>query len=691
MTTELIVHAQQLLAQVLGKDAQFRPGQWEAIQAAMQPGQRLIVVQRTGWGKSLVYFMATRLNRDAKRGMTILISPLLSLMRNQIDAARCFGLCAERIDNTNSADHADIVARLLRDEVDLLLISPERLGNQQFREQVWPSLKKRIGLMVIDEVHCISDWGHDFRPDYRRVMHILDELPPGTPVLGTTATANNRVINDICEILGGEVRVSRGSLTRSSLQLYVFPEVQPAAYRLVLLSHLLASIKGSGIIYCTTTRDCLIVSNWLKQEGFNVEPYFSDVEAEIKINRVELEQKLIRNEVKALVASVALGMGFDKPDLGFVIHYQMPGSIIGYYQQIGRAGRGIDNAHIVLMRGEEDREIQEFFIESAFPKPVEVRQVMSTLRHGPTTRSELLHTVNVSKSVLDKILLHLEIEGLAHDENGVITLMGDGLPDFERWNRVQAQRYDELAQMEAYATTHDCLMRFLARALEDPTNPPPCGRCKNCRGLQSRFVITPERLLAATDYLLRGNPIWIEPRKQWPRRDMVTKGAILKTTNERGLALSYYNDAGYGKLVRSGKYVDGRFSDELVIASADLIAAHWKDSLDWVTNVPSTRHPNLVADFAKRLAQRLNLPYRAVITCVREYPEQKTMQNTHQQLNNIIGAFSVGDGWLPGSVLLVDDIIDSGWTLTLLGWHLRELGVARVYPFVLARATSGQY
>lgn len=691
MDSIYIKHATHLLNTILGDDAIFRPGQWEAISAAMKPGARLIVVQRTGWGKSLVYFIATRLNREIGRGMTIIISPLLSLMRNQIDAAHRFGLHAERIDSSNADEHDDISHRLLRNEIDILLISPERLANVQFRQQLWPFLKEHTALMVIDEVHCISDWGHDFRPNYRRVIHILNELPDSTSVLGTTATANSRVIHDIREIVGGNVQISRGPLTRESLQLYVFPEPQPATSRLVWLSHLLKRITGSGIIYCTTTHDCLVISRWLKHEGFNVEPYYSDVEDETNIDRATLEQMLLENKVKALVASVALGMGFDKPDLGFVIHYQMPGSVIGYYQQIGRAGRGIDHAYIVLMRGEEDRDIQEYFIKSAFPKAEEVETVVTfLLQNRAATKSFMLDSLNISRSLLEKILLHLEVEGLVQPSGSTFILHGEGLPDFERWSRVQQQRYAELEQMEQFAVTDDCLMLFLAEALEDTTNPQKCGRCINCRRFKSAFEPSSERIEQAAQFLRDGQPIWIEPRKQWTGRNVITEKAKLTTTNENGLALSYYNDGGYGQLVKRGKYNDGRFNDELVDAAARLIARHWNQEIKWITNVPSVRHPRLVTDFSERLAQQLTVPYRDVIECVQHYPEQKTMQNSAQQLKNISNAFHIREDVVPQSVLLVDDIIDSGWTLTLLGWHLRQRGVKKVYPFALALATGGQ-
>jgi len=429
---------EEWLREILGAGAQFRDGQWEAIEALVSHRQRILVVQRTGWGKSLVYFIATRLLRQQRMGTTLLISPLLSLMRNQIQAAADWGLRADTINSSNREEHERVERLLLTGKLDLLLISPERLANDQFQRDIWPAFSQRIGLLVIDEAHCISDWGHDFRPNYRRIMRVLDDLRPATPVLGTTATANDRVVADVAEILGANLNVQRGPLTRDSLRLYVYPEPRDHAYRLTLLSHLLNNIPGSGIVYCTTTRDCRFVAEWLQQQGFNAKPYYADVEEETDENRVELEQQLLRNEVKALVASVALGMGFDKPDLHFVIHYQLPGSIISYYQQIGRAGRGIDQAHIILMHGDGDEDIQRHFIETAFPQPEHIEAAITALaQSGPVTQTELQRFVNVNRSMLDKILTHLEVEKIIEKRKSDYVLVAENArPDFARWQQV---------------------------------------------------------------------------------------------------------------------------------------------------------------------------------------------------------------------------------------------------------------
>lgn len=681
MADQLLVTAQHALQQSLGADASFRDGQWDAIASVVQHRGNLVVVQRTGWGKSLVYFIATRLNRIQNRGVTILISPLLSLMRNQIQQAEKFGLHAVRIDSTNPDEHAEIERALVNDQVDLLLISPERLANDKFRTNVWSHIRQSVGLLVVDEVHCISDWGHDFRPDYRRVMHILSELPTNTPILGTTATANTRVIEDVQSILGDDVQVSRGSLMRTSLQLYTYPEPRTIAYRLVLLSHLLKSIKGTGIIYCTTIRDCELVAQWLQSEGFAVQAYHSRVE-----NREKLEQQLLNNQVKALVASVALGMGFDKPDLSFVVHFQLPGSIIGYYQQIGRAGRGIDNAYVILMHGLEDREIQEYFINTAFPSLQVITRVADEFANGRVFTLRAMETeLNLTRSNANKIIQQLEIEGFIDKTSEGYRANGNPMPDFDRWSQVTSKRYEELAQMEAFIASEDCLMRFLADALEDPTYPQQCEKCKICRSLNSNFELNPQDHERAQHFLLEGEPNTIDPRKQWAGRNIITPKAKLQHLNESGLALSFYNDEGWGKRVKHGKYQQNHFDDDLVAAAEKLIRVHWQGQIQWVTNIPSTRHPVLVSNFAKRLAAALQLPYVDAIQCYNPYPEQKTMQNSQLKLQNIADAFRIKPDIPQTPVLLVDDLIVSGWSLTLTGWLLREQHVEQVFPFALAK------
>ncbi|MEO8391764.1 MAG: RecQ family ATP-dependent DNA helicase [Chloroflexota bacterium] len=688
MSDTLRQQAEKWLRQSLGEQAQFRDGQWEAIEALVAKRQRVLVVQRTGWGKSLVYFLATRLLRAQGAGCTILISPLLSLMRNQIDSAAQYGLSAATLNSDNSDDHAAIERDLLDGKIDLLLISPERLANDRFRAQVWTKLRQRVGLLVVDEAHCISDWGHDFRPNYRRIMGLLEEIPAQTPVIGTTATANDRVVSDVAEILGAGINIQRGSLTRESLSLYVYPDPLDVATRLTLISHLLRTIPGSGIIYCTTTRDCRLVADWLKGEGLNVKPYYADVEDAQEEDRAALEQQLMHNQVKALVSSVALGMGFDKSDLHFVIHYQLPGNIISYYQQIGRAGRGIDKAYIILMHGPGDEDIQRYFIDTAFPTPNQVSEVIEALRDKPKSRFDLQRDVNARLSVLEKILTHLEVEGIIEkQESAYRVVKANASPDYARWNSVTQMRYAELAHMQAYVREKGCLMRFIAMALDDPDPVVRCGRCKNCTGVESKFQPDAAAVGRAQQFLRHGKALTFEPRRRWP----TGIPGIAKTTdikvNHAGLALCSYYDEGWGALVRQGRAGGVTYDQALIDASVQALLAHWRSGAprpERIVPVPSLRRPKLVDDLAARLAQGLGLPVVKALRQVDQHPAQAEMRNSYQQAANVRDRFAVATPLKGETILLVDDIADSKWTMTVLGDFLQRQGSGAIYPFALA-------
>lgn len=685
--------AETWLQQTLGTGMTFRNGQWEAISALVEAHQRTLVVQRTGWGKSLVHFMATRLLRQQGEGTTLLVSPLLALMRNQIQAAQQWGLIAETINSANPDDHAAIQRDLLAGKIDLLLISPERLGNERFQSEVWPQLREKVGLMVIDEAHCISDWGHDFRPNYRRIMHILDDLPGEIPVLGTTATANDRVVKDVSDILGATMNIQRGPLTRDSLRLYTYSEPMDHATRLTLLAHLMKTIPGSGIIYCTTTRDCQMVADWLQTQGVDARAYYADIESDGGETRIELEQALLNNKLKALVASVALGMGFDKPDLSFVVHYQQPGNIISYYQQIGRAGRNIDEAHIILMHGPGDEDIQQHFIDTAFPQPKQIESAIQALQqNGALKQTELQRWVNANKSTLEKILTHLEVERIIERTDDGYQLRDANMrPDYERWGLVTQQRKDELEQMRAYIRHDGCLMRFIAEALDDPTKVQSCGRCKNCRKTQSKFQPNPQLVEVARRFIREGRPLLIEPRKRWPSGMPGMKRTIIEQANQIGFALCGYYDTGWAIQVKHGRFETNRYSDELVQESVALLRSHFETldtSPQWVTAVPSLRRPTLVTDFATRLAAALKLPFKPSLQHVKQHPEQATMRNSFQQVMNVYNVFKVQNNIAATPVLLVDDVADSKWTLTVAGALLRKNGSGLVYPFVLATTSA---
>jgi ATP-dependent DNA helicase RecQ len=697
-----LVAAEQLLKLMLGPQAQFREGQWQAIDAIVTRRGRVLVVQRTGWGKSLVYFLSTKLLREHGAGPTILVSPLLSLMRNQIEAASRIGIRAFTINSSNRADWDAAEAALASDSCDILLISPERLGNERFMRSVLPGVSGHAGLFVVDEVHCISDWGHDFRPDYRRIVRIMQNLPAGIPVLGTTATANDRVVSDVQQQLGPGLVVLRGPLARASLRLQNIV-LSSQAERLAWLSENIPKFKGSGVVYCLTVADVERVTAWLKSNGISAEAYHAGADPPQstasanapKMDREALEKALLGNEVKVLVATVALGMGFDKPDLAFVIHFQRPGSVVAYYQQVGRAGRSVDRAYGILLSGSEDDDIQDYFIESAFPPPETMTSLLDAIAAANgLSLNELLGRVNVSRSMADRALKLLEIDGAIEirfqKTNRYFRTTNSWKPDIDRTNRITALRRAELSQMQEYVAHRGCLMEFLACALDDP-DARACGVCANCQGRGFSAEASSKLTRQAAEFLGRVE-IVLEPRKRWPMDIALSATSVIpaELRNASGRSLAYYGDPGWGRLVREGKYERHEFDDRLVEASAELIAHRWQPDPfpEWVTAIPSRRNPGLVYDFASRLARALGIPFVAALARTSDAPEQKLMANSSMQARNVAGTLTAGEEIPSGPVLLVDDIVDSGWTLTLAGWLLRTKGSGVVHPFTLARASA---
>ncbi len=677
---DLAEEALALLRMLTGDPAcSFRPDQLEAILALAGERGRVLLVQRTGWGKSAVYFIATRLLRDRELGPTLLVSPLLALMRNQIEAAERLGVRAFTINSSNREEWGEVEEQLEADEVDVLLISPERLANQQFRNEVLPVIGRRSGLLVIDEAHCISDWGHDFRPDYRRLVRVLDLLPAGVPVLCCTATANDRVVADVTAQLGADFAPVRGTLARSGLRLHALDKPSQAE-RLVWLAAVIAELPGTGIVYCLTVADTDRVAGWLQSEGIAAEAYSGESDDE---HRRAVEQRLLSNDVKVVVATSALGMGFDKPDLAFVIHYQSPGSPVAYYQQVGRAGRALRESLGILLRGTEDADIQDYFIGSAFPPADRAERVVSVLerRAAPMMKRALLDEVNVRPGQLDGLLKILEVEGaVERDGSRWLRTLAPWTFDHERVRSVTALRRTEQQQMLDFISTDQCRMRLLRGYLDDH-DPEPCGICDNCTGVSLDRSFDPGTVQRAIDFL-RKSERRIEPRKQLPDG----KRIAVEHRLEDGRALTRWGDGGWGRLVRTGKQNDGRFDGRLVAAARDLIRDRWRPdpAPEWLAFVPSLRRPELVPDFAERLARSLGLACKDAVVKVRETEPQKTMQNSQQQYRNVFDAFEISDQVPSGPVILIDDMVDSRWTLTVVGSRLREAGSGSVFPFALA-------
>ena len=691
--------ALKLLRKALNNpNAMFRDGQWESIERLLAR-KRMLVVQRTGWGKSVVYFLATKLLREQGTGPTLLISPLLSLMRNQLEAADRIGVVARTINSSNEYDWNQVKKDLRENSVDVLLISPERLAIDSFRQEILSEIANKIGLFVVDEAHCISDWGHDFRPDYRRITRVLQALPPNVPVVATTATANDRVVHDVMSQLGDQIELVRGSLIRESLKLQNINMPSPAA-RMAWLAKTIPALTGSGIIYTLTQRDAERLTEWLRINDIDARAYHSGIPSRADGTSVkeELEQQLLNNDIKVLVATVALGMGFDKPDLGFVIHFQRPSSVVHYYQQVGRAGRAVDEAYGILLCGEEDDRIADYFIRNAFPPQEHVSAILEALDNSDDGLSVLAMqgVLNLRQAQIGKTIKFLTIESPAP-----ITKIGT------KWHvtasasqykinqdyvdEITAIRRAEQGQIQAYMSHQGCLMTFLANALDDP-DPQDCGKCKNCNSGQLLAEEYSHDLANRAALFLRRSYQPIDPRKQWPAGNVFTHYSFNKRNIQEelraseGRALSIWRDAGWGQLVAEGKSENNHFTDELVSACV-LMLTEWNPdpAPKWVTCIPSRNHPTLVPDFAKRLAAALNLKFVPCIEKVMDNQHQKFMENSFQQARNLDGVFRVNlEPKAYSPCLLIDDMVDSRWTFTVAAALLRQAGCRSVYPLALA-------
>lgn len=711
---ELRAAADAVLARLVGDvsgEARLREDQWRAIEALVADRRRALVVQRTGWGKSAVYFVATSLLRARGSGPTVIVSPLLALMRNQVEAAARAGIHARTINSSNTEEWDAVQDEIAAGQVDVLLVSPERLNNPDFRDQVLPRLAAATGLLVVDEAHCISDWGHDFRPDYRRLRTMLADLPPGVPVLATTATANARVTADVAEQLGtggsSDALVLRGPLDRDSLSLSVL-RLSDAAHRMAWLAEHLDELPGSGIIYTLTVAAAEEVTAFLRQRGHTVASYTGKTE---NADRQQAEEDLLGNKVKALVATSALGMGFDKPDLGFVVHLGSPSSPIAYYQQVGRAGRGVEHAEVLLLPGREDEAIWNYFASLAFPSEDLVRRTLNILGHAekPLSLPALEPLVELRRSRLETMLKVLDVDGAVKRVKGGWIATGQPWTyDAERYAWVARQREAEQQAMRAYASATDCRMEFLQRQLDDEAAE-PCGRCDNCAGPRFAADTSEEALDAARVDLGRAG-VEVEPRRMWPT-GLPAIGVDLKgriPAGEQaasGRALGRLSDIGWGNRLRpmlAPQAPDGPVPDDVAKAVVDVLADWAKGPGGWapgapesgprpagVVTVASRTRPQLINSLGARIAEIGRLPLLGAV----EYTGDAftgSRSNSAQRLKALDGALAVPPALASaltaaqGPVLLVDDYTETGWTLAVAARMLRRSGAQGVLPLVLA-------
>ncbi len=687
---ELTAHVQALA----GPDARPRPEQLAAVTALVADRKRTLLVARTGFGKSAVYFSATRMLRDRGWGPTIVISPLLALMRDQVSAASALGIKAATINSANIDSWDEIEDQIANDDIDLLLIAPERLANPGFRERVFSLMLSRPFALVCDEAHCISDWGHDFRPDYLRLRRVIDELPGWAPVLATTATANQRVTDDIATQLGDDTVVLRTTLDRESLHCSVI-ELADDSERLAWLAENLGDLEGSGIIYALTVDQALTTAAWLRERGHDVAAYSGQSTPD---EREDLERRLRNNEMKALVATSALGMGYDKSDLAFCVHLGMPPTPVAYYQQIGRAGRGIDHAEVIAMpRPVEDERVWAWFESVSLPSAEVCHRVLSHLDPKSSTSIPRLEAaVNMGRSRLSTLLNILDVQGAVRRVKGGYLLSNEGWEyDAELAQRLRSLRADEADQMRNYPAHEGCRLRYMRELLDD-ADAEDCGRCDRCvaaAGGASRFNVEPSAIaMAEARGHLRGVDIAVDPRRQWAPSLDEPKGKIKPEFQANlGRALARLGDGGWDPVVAD--LLEGRATEippELVQGIIGILKRwDWKQRPTWICAMPSRRNGKVIDALANEIGRLGKLPVYRPLSRNSSAGWQHEQANSAHQLANVWGLIEVDESQLPdrpvfdGPVLLFDDTADSRWTITVAADLLRKAGSGPVLPFVL--------
>lgn len=676
-------HMDKVLRSMVGGTAVVHDDQRSAVRALVAERARVLVVQATGWGKSAVYWAATSAIRSLSGGPTLVVSPLLALMRNQLKAAEGAGLRAATINSTNVDDWDIIMKKMESGTIDVLLVSPERLANPRFAHRIGPIIE-HAGLIVIDEAHCISDWGFDFRPDYQRLSHILTASPT-TPVLATTATANKRVTTDVANQLGDSTLVLRGSLARSSLRLSVLPGLGPLE-RYAWVDEALGHMPGSGIVYVPTVADTQRLSGFLASRGHRVAAYSGRLETG---EREGIEDELRDNQIKAVVATSALGMGYDKPDLSFCIHVGSPDSPVAYYQQVGRAGRAIERADAILLPAETDERLWEFFATASIPDVANIEKVLGILEESGEAMSvpALEGITGVRRGRLEALLKIVAVErAVEHGPDGWRSTGTPYVYDEQKWASIRATRATEADLMRSYASGRGCLMEYLQRALDDP-DPGPCGRCSVCTQQLpvQGFNVNAESVSAAQVYL-RGADIVIEPRKLWPKG--VADGRRGRIAGAgTGRALAFADSPEWREVVSAMAGPDLPLDAE-VVAGIVSVLSRWR--MQWaarpvaIVPMPSRHHPRMIMDLATRIAEIGKL---AIVDALEVTgPRPPDAATSLLKVETLITGLHLQSGVvLPadGPVLLVDDTYRSGWTMTIAAALLREAGVSAVMPLVV--------
>lgn len=728
------------LKRIFGLD-HFYDEQWRSIERILR-GERILMIERTGFGKSLCYqFPATQFD-----GITVVFSPLIALMRDQVRSLCERGIPAAYINSEQSyEENQNSIQRALNGEIKILYIAPERQENEEWVEA---TRQLKLSMVVVDEAHTISTWGHDFRPSFRRIINLVQLLPQSLPVLATTATATKKVQYDIEQQIGGRLTTIRGNLIRPNFQLQVV-KVQSEDEKMIWLAENLNAINGTGLIYTGTRIDTEVYANWLRFVGINATDYNAGFDAD---TRKSIEQGLMQNKWKCIVSTNALGMGIDKSDIRFVIHTQMPASPIHYYQEIGRAGRDGKPTRIILFYNEKkengndvatDSLLPLSFVEGSRPTTKKYQKVISLLQEEPLSEREVLKKANLKTNQLRVIKADLIDQGIIKE-----VLYGK-IKKYEYQYNAPALNTDsfealrdaklkDLHAMEEYIYTDMPRMKYLCSFL-DSDETVEYSNCDNTNLERITVSVTPEWMTKLEDFRETYFPClelsswtirkggfrlrYIAPDKvqveKTVKNDMgeVIERPIIEYSNninlleynqeEReiieehlgkasrlvdGYAASYYGVSNVGAAIHRSKYENGGdFPDFLLKKTLSVFGKKFRGiHFDLVLYLPPTNSGDLVKNFATKFARVIGVPISHELIKVRITQEQKMFQNSYSKQENVCGAFDIDEDIVKDKyIVLLDDIYDSGSTLKEVGKLLTQKGAKCIVPIVIAKTVGG--
>ena len=728
------------LKRIFGLD-HFYEEQWRSIERILR-GERILMIERTGFGKSLCYqFPATQFD-----GITVVFSPLIALMRDQVRSLCERGIPAAYINSEQSyEENQNSIQRALNGEIKILYIATERQDNEEWVEA---TRQLKLSMVVVDEAHTISTWGHDFRPSFRRIINLVQLLPQSLPVLATTATATKKVQYDIEQQIGGRLTTIRGNLIRPNFQLQVV-KVQSEDEKMIWLAENLNSINGTGLIYTGTRIDTEVYANWLRFVGINATDYNAGFDAD---TRKSIEQGLMQNKWKCIVSTNALGMGIDKSDIRFVIHTQMPASPIHYYQEIGRAGRDGKPTRIILFYNEKkengndvatDSLLPLSFVEGSRPTTKKYQKVISLLQEEPLSEREVLKKANLKTNQLRVIKADLIDQGIIKE-----VLYGKikkyeyqyNAPalNTDSFEALREAKLKDLHAMEEYIYTDMPRMKYLCSFL-DSDETVEYSNCDNTNLERITVSVTPEWMTKLEDFRETYFPClelsswtirkggfrlrYIAPDKvqveKTVKNDMgeVIERPIIEYSNninlleynqeEReiieehlgkasrlvdGYAASYYGVSNVGAAIHRSKYENGGdFPDFLLKKTLSVFGKKFRGiHFDLVLYLPPTKSGDLVKNFATKFARVIDVPISHELKKVRITQEQKMFQNSYSKQENVSDAFDIREDIVKDKyIVLLDDIYDSGATLKEVGKLLTHKGAKCIVPIVIAKTVGG--